>query len=104
MTLIPQYPGKLLSICVLVFLIPVQVFPIEGVPAKELPLGDSPMKRFHERGKKFVTPEIAAERLYKAWRKNDRRAALKVASKEAVNRLFQEKWRQMEPGQNFCPT
>ena len=49
-----------------------------------------------------LSPEIAARRLYQAWKKRDRRAALNVATRQAVNDLFQEKWGPMKPGKNFC--
>lgn len=52
--------------------------------------------------KGFVTPEVAARRLYQAWQKGNRIAALRVATSAAVNKLFQEKWRPMKPGKNFC--
>jgi hypothetical protein len=52
--------------------------------------------------KKFVTAEVAAQRLYQAWHQRNRSAALRVATTEAVNKLFHEKWRPMKPGKNFC--
>lgn len=51
------------------------------------------------------SPEEAARRLYNAWRTGNRRAALKVADREAVNQLFQERWKDwgpMKPGKTFC--
>jgi hypothetical protein len=52
--------------------------------------------------KAFVTAELAAQRLYQAWHKGNRKAALSVATSEAVTKLFKEKWRPMKPGKNFC--
>jgi hypothetical protein len=52
--------------------------------------------------KRFITAEVAAQRLYHAWRQRNRSAALRVATAEAVNKLFHEKWRPMKPGKNFC--
>jgi hypothetical protein len=52
--------------------------------------------------KGFVTAEVAAQRLYQAWHRGNRSAALRVATAEAVNKLFHEKWRPMKPGKNFC--
>ena len=39
---------------------------------------------------------VAAQRLYQAWRRNDRPAALKVASPSAVDKLLSVKWRAMK--------
>jgi hypothetical protein len=58
------------------------------------------LKKIKKKG--FVTAELAAQRLYQAWHKGNRSAALRVASSEAVNKLFKEKWRLMKPGKNFC--
>jgi polyferredoxin len=58
------------------------------------------LKKIKKKG--FVTAELAAQRLYQAWHKGNRSAALRVASSEAVNKLFKEKWRPMKPGKNFC--
>lgn len=44
------------------------------------------------RGGKISNPEVAAKRLYSAWKANNRRAARKVASAAAVNQLFQKRW------------
>ena len=38
---------------------------------------------------------IAAQRLYQAWRSHDRAAALRVASKEAVDKLLSVRWHAM---------
>jgi len=46
---------------------------------------------------KFVSPELAARRLYGAWQKGSRRAALKVATKGAVNTLFANRWKDWGP-------
>lgn len=48
------------------------------------------------------SPETAAQRLFLAWKNRNRRAALKVARRNAVNDLFQEKWAPMKPGKKFC--
>ena len=45
----------------------------------------------------FVSPELAAQRLYGAWRQGNRRAALKVATRGAVNTLFSNRWRDWGP-------
>jgi hypothetical protein len=46
---------------------------------------------------KFVSPEAAAQRLYDAWRRRNRRAALKVATRRAVNALFGNSWKSWGP-------
>lgn len=46
---------------------------------------------------KFVSPEAAAKSLYNAWRKGSRRAALKVATRSAVNTLFGNSWKTFGP-------
>jgi hypothetical protein len=46
---------------------------------------------------KFVSPEAAARRLYDAWRRRNRRAALKVATRRAVNILFGNSWTSWRP-------
>ena len=48
---------------------------------------------------KTSKPEAAAKGLYNAWKRNDRRAALKVASSSAVNKVF--KTRYSGPGWEF---
>lgn len=53
-------------------------------------------------GSDVFSPEIAAQRLYQAWKSRNRRAALKVARRNAVNDLFQDRWVLMKPGKNFC--
>lgn len=45
---------------------------------------------------KITDPGVAAQRLYGAWKKNSKKAALKVASTEAVSKLFSTKWRPMK--------
>ncbi len=44
---------------------------------------------------KITDYKVAAQRLYAAWRANDRRAALRVATPEAVDKLLSVKWRAM---------
>lgn len=41
---------------------------------------------------KVSSPEVAAKRLYSAWKAHSRTAALKVASSAAVNKLFKTRW------------
>ena len=43
-------------------------------------------------GSKASRPETAAQGLYNAWKRNDRRAALKVASSSAVNKVFRTRY------------
>ena len=47
------------------------------------------------RDKVVPNPKMAAQNLYKAWRTKNRKAALKVASKDAVNKLLSVRWRVM---------
>lgn len=42
-----------------------------------------------------VEPKQAAQALYKAWRTKSRKAALAIATKDAVDKLFSVKWRAM---------
>ena len=44
---------------------------------------------------KITDYRVAAQRLYQAWRANDRTAALRVAPPEAVDKLLSVKWRAM---------
>ena len=44
---------------------------------------------------KITDYKMAAQRLYAAWRTNDRKAALRVATPEAVDKLLSVKWRAM---------
>jgi hypothetical protein len=44
---------------------------------------------------KITDPAVAARRLYEAWRARDRRAALKIADKAAVDKLLSVRWRAM---------
>lgn len=48
---------------------------------------------------KITKPEVAAQRLYGAWKAHSRSAARKVASTAAVNKLFQKRW--SKPGMKF---
>jgi len=41
------------------------------------------------------TPKAAAQSLYQAWRLKNRKAALKIAGREAVEKLFSVRWRAM---------
>ncbi len=45
---------------------------------------------------KITNPSVAAQRLYNAWKKKSKKAALKVASSAAVSKLFSVKWRLMK--------
>lgn len=45
---------------------------------------------------KITSPSVAAQRLYSAWKKKSKKAALKVASSEAVSKLLSTKWRPMK--------
>ena len=45
---------------------------------------------------KITNPRVAAQRLYNAWKMKSRKAGLKVASSEAVSKLFSTKWRPMQ--------
>ena len=42
---------------------------------------------------KISKPEAAAQRLYGAWKRNNRRAATQVASTSAVKELFSSRWK-----------
>ena len=44
------------------------------------------------------SPETLAKNLYQAWRQGKRKAALAIAEKSAVNKLFGVKWRAMKFG------
>jgi hypothetical protein len=44
---------------------------------------------------KITQPGVAASRLYDAWRRKNRIAALKVAERETVDKLFSVRWRVM---------
>jgi hypothetical protein len=44
---------------------------------------------------KITAPGVAASRLYNAWRRKNRPAALSVATDEAVDKLFGVRWRPM---------
>ena len=46
---------------------------------------------------KITDPKVAATRLYDAWRRKNRAAALKVAERETVDKLFGVRWRAMRP-------
>ena len=70
------------------------------VPAPSAGHDERILKKTKKKG--FVPAEVAARRLYQAWQKGNRSAALRVATSEAVNKLFQGKWRPMKPGKNFC--
>ena len=48
-----------------------------------------------QRGK-ITDPKVAATRLYDAWRRKSRTAALQVADRETVNKLFGVRWRAMQ--------
>jgi hypothetical protein len=41
---------------------------------------------------KISKPETAAKRLYSAWKRHSRRAALQVASSSAVNKMFRTRY------------
>jgi hypothetical protein len=51
------------------------------------------------KGGKVSKPDEAAKSLYSAWKHNDRRAALRVATSSAVNKVF--KTRYTGPGWEF---
>jgi hypothetical protein len=44
---------------------------------------------------KITEPGVAASRLYEAWHRRNRAAALKVAERETVDKLFGVRWRAM---------
>lgn len=44
---------------------------------------------------KITDPKVAAARLYDAWRRRKRSAALQVAERETVDKLFGVRWRAM---------
>jgi hypothetical protein len=48
---------------------------------------------------KVSKPEAAAKSLYNAWKRNNRRAALQVASTSAVNKIFKSRY--TGPGWEF---
>lgn len=45
---------------------------------------------------KITSPEVAARRLYEAWKKHDRKEAKVVATNEAVLKLFETNFRPMK--------
>jgi hypothetical protein len=45
---------------------------------------------------KITNPSTAAQRLYQAWQKKSRKSARKVASAEAIDKLFSTKWMPMK--------
>jgi hypothetical protein len=45
---------------------------------------------------KITNPRVAAQRLYNAWKTKSKKAGLKVATAEAVSKLFSVKWRPMK--------
>lgn len=47
----------------------------------------------HYAAQKISKPETAAKTFYNAWKRNDRAAALQVASLPAVNEMFSTRWR-----------
>lgn len=48
---------------------------------------------FWSQSGKIVDPNVAAKRLYSAWKTKSRASALRVAEKEAVDKLFSVRWR-----------
>ncbi len=50
---------------------------------------------------KISKPEVAAKRLYGAWKKSDRPAARRVASRSAVNQLFKTRFTGDAPDWQF---
>jgi hypothetical protein len=48
-----------------------------------------------EAARQIKNPKLVAQKLYQAWHLKARRAALKVAAKEAVEKLFGVRWRRM---------
>lgn len=48
------------------------------------------------KGEKVLKPETAAARLYEAWHLKQRPAALRVATRKAVDKLFGVRWRAMK--------
>lgn len=50
---------------------------------------------------KISTPESAARMFYGAWKRNDRQAALAVASRTAVKQLFKTRFTQGAPDWQF---
>jgi hypothetical protein len=45
---------------------------------------------------KITNPRVAAQRLYNAWKKKNKKSALKVAAPAAVSKLFSVNWRPMK--------
>ena len=50
---------------------------------------------------KVSNPEVAAKRLYGAWKRSDRPAARRVASRSAVNKLFKTRFTEGGPDWQF---
>lgn len=48
------------------------------------------------RAQTHKTPQAAAQSLYQAWRVKNRKTALKVADKSAVDKLFSTRWRALK--------
>ena len=49
-----------------------------------------------ESARQIKNPKLVAQKLYRAWHLKARRVALKVAAKEAVEKLFGVRWRAMK--------
>jgi hypothetical protein len=41
-------------------------------------------------------PKLVAQKLYAAWHLKNKKSALKIADKDAINKLFSVKWRAMK--------
>lgn len=70
---------KKIIFCLTVFCLLLATFLVKRVEAQKTPR----------------TPKVAAQLLYQAWHLKNRKAALKVADKEAVDKLFSARWRAM---------
>ena len=101
------YKRKLQSL-IIILAVSVSTFVLCGTSAA---MQDAPTTRVSTSASSIIqndqprSPEEAARRLYDAWRTRNRRAALKVAGVEAVNQLFQDRWKDwgpMKPGKTFC--
>jgi len=66
-----------------------------GVPAERVRACAFYGARAHAQPGKITDPKVAAARLYNAWRGRNRVAALKVAERETVDKLFGVRWRAM---------
>lgn len=60
------------------------------------PFAAAASKQPKETYRKITAPELAAKRLYDAWKKHDRKAANGVATRAAVSKLFSANFRPLQ--------